>query len=138
MILRNNQYPKGKDMGPAVLFSVSQLNLIGGGLGMGAEQGQSWNGTTRTIDRTPKTTATSRKIVYPLIDPAGHSFKATDPRAKWCSHQCQARNWYRMHRLKGQKPARMADCHPKKPHYAKGLCIPCYSASRRQAVAQGN
>jgi hypothetical protein len=28
---------------------------------------------------------------------------------------------------------RMADCHPDQRHEAKGLCLPCYQASRRDA-----
>ena len=41
---------------------------------------------------------------------------------RFCSHKCYTDS------MKGVKKSnRMADCHPDRPHYCKGMCVACYN-----------
>lgn len=131
MIVRDSRNPRGRDEGAVARFEISQLEIVGGGLGYGV--GQKWNGSIVPQTRTT-VAATEHRIVYVRRDPAGHDFKAANPAQKWCSDTCKTREWYR-HKLARERQTRFATCHEDRKHYSIGLCKACYRQVQRQRLA---
>lgn len=138
MIIRNNEHPRGKDMGPVSLMRpVSELSFIGGG--QGGRQGTDYRAFGSRIRRPVKVVRVKPEPVLLHVEcPVCHTpFETVRTQQVYCSIKCRDRRKRQLdprRRVKRVRPVMTATCpHPDKKPVARGLCHNCYMVGWRQA-----